>query len=332
MVSSFSWIKTALDGHFKGVNWQRGLDLDGDGLVSSTEQIHDYNNDGQVADPKDWEHFLISNADALQRRVDFFKWAAPLNAPLKTDNPIHECLSIESELATPQEVKEVYAFVEAVLKRVRSLLNDGRQRSNQEKLKLIYDVMKELGVRFIAQENSLLTANVRDKTLDCDTSSFVVKAIAHEMGWPVYLVQVPGHVFVRWEEMGGEKFNMDYGKVYKDELYVQRKGLSQASIDLGVYLSSRSSQELKAIFFTNRGISKANRGRYEEAIRDYDEAIRLDPKSVLACYDRGHCKEKLGRNEEAVRDYETALRMDPNFAIAKNDLALLKGKLGRGIQ
>lgn len=99
--------------------------------------------------------------------------------------------------------------------------------------------MNELGVRLIGQENSLLTANVKEKTLDCDTSSFVVKAMAHEMGWPVYPVAAPGHMFVRWEERGGERFNIDLGEVYGDEWYVSEFRLSQASIDSGVYLSSQ---------------------------------------------------------------------------------------------
>lgn len=224
-----------LEGPFKGMNWQKGVDLDGDGLVSPAEKI-------------------------------------------QVDNPIHECLRIESELATLQEVKEVYSFVEDVLKRVRSHLNDGRQRSNQEKTKLVYEALEELGIRFSDKDISLLTAGVKKKMLDCDTSSFVVKAIAHEMGWPIYLVGVPGHVFVRWEETGGERFNSDFGYVFEDEYYVKKFKLSQASIDAGVYLSSQSSQGLRSHFFNNRGATKADLGRHKGAIKDYDEAIRLTSK------------------------------------------------------
>jgi len=319
---SYSWIRDVL---LRDPNWRGGIDLNQDGKIGPEEQVQNYNQNGLVGDSGDWELFAANNAEALQKQIAFFGWSAPF----KKDNPIHELLSIESELATPQEVKETYAFVESVLKLVRLHLNDGRQRSNQEKLKLVYDVMKELGVRFFDQKNPLLTANVREKTLDCDTSSFVVKAIAHEMGWPVYLVRVPEHAFVRWEEMGGERFNMDEGEVLKDAYYVMWLGLSQASIDSGVYLSSQSPQELRSQFFINRGISKANLGYNEEAIQDYDIAIGLDPKFANVYNNRGVSKANLGHDEEAIQDYEASLRIDPSCSVAKYNLAMLKENLGR---
>ena len=308
MVSSYSWIKATLDGHFNQVDWREGLDLDEDGVITPSEKIQDYNNDGQIGDSRDWEHFLVSNTTALQRQVDFFRWAAPL----KTDNPIHECLSIESELVTyvtPKEVEGAYAFVVEVLKRVRVRLADGTQRSNQEKLRLVYDVMAEL-VYFsegITALGDLLTDNIMAKTLDCDTSSFVVCAIAHEMGWPVYPVYADRHLFVRWDETSGERFNMDLGKVHEDQYYVEKNRLPQASIDAGVYLSSRSSrEEWLALFLTNRGLAKSNLRRDKEAIRDFTEDIRLDPKYVLPYFGRFLSRGALGHDIIRWKDLKIA--------------------------
>lgn len=256
--------------------WRGGIDLDRDGVIGPNERIQDHNQNGLAGDPQDWELFTASNAKALKNRVAFFGWAAPL----KSDNPVHEVLAIESELVRPEEVKAAYVFVREVLKKVRERLSDGTKRSNKEKLRLVYQVMEELGVRFIAQKDSLLATNIGRRQFDCDTSSFIVLAVAHEMGWPVFAVKAPEHLFVRWEGEG-ERFNMDYGMSYDDALYEEGIGplrkIPKEAIDAGVYLASLSRPQLRGQFFITRGITKAKLGRYKEAREDFAAARRLDP-------------------------------------------------------
>ena len=56
--------------------------------------------------------------------------------------------------------------------------------------------------------------------------------------------------------------------------------------------------------YNDRGIAKAALGRYEDAIADYDEAIRLKPDYAEAYYNQGNAKGALGRNDEARQDFE----------------------------
>ena len=72
----------------------------------------------------------------------------------------------------------------------------------------------------------------------------------------------------------------------------------------------------KAAAYYNRGNAKGALGRHEEAIADYDEALRIDPQLAAACYNRGNAKGVLGRHEEAIADYDEALRIDPQLAAA----------------
>ena len=53
-------------------------------------------------------------------------------------------------------------------------------------------------------------------------------------------------------------------------------------------------------------------GRYEDAITDYDESIRLKPEAADAYHNRGNAKAALGRNDEARQDLETALELAQN--------------------
>ena len=42
---------------------------------------------------------------------------------------------------------------------------------------------------------------------------------------------------------------------------------------------------------------------YEDAIRDYDEAIKLNDRNDNYWNNRGYSKHQLGRNEDAIKDY-----------------------------
>ena len=71
-----------------------------------------------------------------------------------------------------------------------------------------------------------------------------------------------------------------------------------------------------ALAFRNRGIAYAYKGDHDRAIADYSEAIRLDPKSALAFSHRGVSYAYKGDNDRAIVDYNEAIRLDPNNALA----------------
>ena len=63
--------------------------------------------------------------------------------------------------------------------------------------------------------------------------------------------------------------------------------------------------------------------KFEEAIKAYDEAIRLDPKLAIAWYNKGVALGDLGKYDEAIEAYDEAIRLDPNYATAWTTKALL---------
>ena len=46
--------------------------------------------------------------------------------------------------------------------------------------------------------------------------------------------------------------------------------------------------------FYHRGLSRKDRGEHEQAVADFDEAIRLDDEHERAHFDRGVCRTALG--------------------------------------
>ncbi|RQW78346.1 MAG: tetratricopeptide repeat protein [Methanothrix sp.] len=54
-----------------------------------------------------------------------------------------------------------------------------------------------------------------------------------------------------------------------------------------------------------KGIALGNQGKYNEAIKCFNEAIRLDPKEVDAWNNKGVALKALGRSDEAGLAFPT---------------------------
>ena len=66
-----------------------------------------------------------------------------------------------------------------------------------------------------------------------------------------------------------------------------------------------------AVLYSNRGVEYSAKGDHENAIADYNEAIRLDPKIAEAYNNRGNAWRNKGDYDRAIADYNEAIRLDP---------------------
>ena len=69
-----------------------------------------------------------------------------------------------------------------------------------------------------------------------------------------------------------------------------------------------------AAFYNNRGMDFYWRKDYDEAISNYNEAIRLSPNDADAYFKRGNAYYDKKDYEKAINDYNEAIRLDPNHA------------------
>ena len=81
--------------------------------------------------------------------------------------------------------------------------------------------------------------------------------------------------------------------------------------------------------YNNRGYAKGMLKRYEEAIADLDTVIHLKPSDTFAYSNRGNAKSELGQHEEAIIDFDIVLRLDPDYVEAYNNRGVTKFRLGR---
>ena len=79
----------------------------------------------------------------------------------------------------------------------------------------------------------------------------------------------------------------------------------------------------------NLGRALADSSRTEDAIRHYRDALRVKPDFAEAHNNLGLALVRLGRVDEALPHYQEAVRIDPTLAVAQNNLGLALYGLGR---
>jgi tetratricopeptide (TPR) repeat protein len=79
----------------------------------------------------------------------------------------------------------------------------------------------------------------------------------------------------------------------------------------------------------NLGTALNKKGRTEEAIHHYLEALHIKPNFEEAHYNLGNALNKQGRTEEAIHHYLEAVSTEPDYEEAHYNLGLLLNKEGR---
>lgn len=74
-----------------------------------------------------------------------------------------------------------------------------------------------------------------------------------------------------------------------------------------------------SVIYNNRGTAYDDKGDYDHAIQDFNEAVHLDPNAESAYYGRGCAYKKKGDYDRAIRDFNEAIRLNPNFERAYYD-------------
>jgi tetratricopeptide (TPR) repeat protein len=79
----------------------------------------------------------------------------------------------------------------------------------------------------------------------------------------------------------------------------------------------------------NLGIALIRLGRVEEGIEQCEQALRLNPDYAEAHNNMGAALEQAGRIQEAIVHYQQALRIKPDYAEAHKNLGSALGRMGK---
>lgn len=81
-----------------------------------------------------------------------------------------------------------------------------------------------------------------------------------------------------------------------------------------VIRSGHATNEALYRAYYDRGVLYRDRNQHSLAVRDFTEAMRLDPKNSDAVLNRGVSYGALGQYRRSIRDYTAAIELDPNKA------------------
>jgi tetratricopeptide (TPR) repeat protein len=93
-------------------------------------------------------------------------------------------------------------------------------------------------------------------------------------------------------------------------------------------VSALTPEQQKALKHNERGLQFFSKGKHDDAIKEYQDAIRSDPKLAAAHNNLGSTYFAAGRFEEAAAAFRRAGELDSEYGQAFFNLALAQIKLG----
>lgn len=79
--------------------------------------------------------------------------------------------------------------------------------------------------------------------------------------------------------------------------------------------------------FYNRGIERLNNGNYEGAQKEFESALKIDPKHINSLMQHAFCSIQLEKVNEAIADYTKILEIDPKNKVALMSRGSAKDKI-----
>ncbi len=159
---------------------------------------------------------------------------------------------------------------------------------------LVTVLQRDLGVRYdpACQEGIYCALDPRTLFLHglldgnggtCVTMPVLYVAIGRRLGYPLFLVQAREHFFVRWEERGGERFNIEtttLGFTPRDDEHFRHwpKPIRDEDVRRGTFLRNLLPLEERAAFLRERGQCWLDHLQTEHALEAFTQALALRPR------------------------------------------------------
>lgn len=123
------------------------------------------------------------------------------------------------------------------------------------------------------------------------------------------------------QEKGTAEDYYELASIYLDKrMFAQSLGLFQKALKAGNDLES----ENLALIYNGLGFAYFSQEQYDLAMRQYKEAIKLNPEYVVALNNLALAYERKQLINQALQTYEEALKFEPNNTTAKSRVDSLR--------
>jgi hypothetical protein len=120
--------------------------------------------------------------------------------------------------------------------------------------------------------------------VDCDVASYVYLAIAEVMKYPLHLVEIPRHNFVRWMFDASSFVNFETMDGFEtDDLYYRRRwGIDDRFVGIGGILVTMNEKQTVAYHHASVALSWSWRGDIPRTIASYERSVATDSTHSFA--------------------------------------------------
>jgi tetratricopeptide (TPR) repeat protein len=247
--------------------------------------------------------------------------------------PKYNTLAHKIILKEPDLVSKAQAFrrLDKLIENAKKVLKkrgNYRRWQAEEIFKTIYMDMIYEGYDY--KSNDFLSWGLVNGILDCDNYSLIYYAVAQEIGFPIYIVNLPKHTTLLWDPDGvHDPYNKDspankgdfywettLGEIRSDDQYKKSHSISEQSIKDGVFLNKVNNENMFAVLHNYLATKFIESRNYNEALKQINISLALDSKFAEAYNNKGIIYSNLKDYTNAVTSYNKALRLHPNFTLA----------------
>lgn len=171
------------------------------------------------------------------------------------------------------------------------------------------------------QENYFLPRILDTREGICVNMPMLYMAIAHRLGYPIYMVAAPEHFFLKYVGDGLAYKNIEAtkgGEYASDSHYIYNLNISKKGIESGAYLHPLNNKEFVAMLLMQNSLVLAKRMETDKSIFYLKKAIELNPKEPLFYRNLAFRYTVKGKHAETIaetKEYAKIIR----YNIAKSE-------------
>ena len=149
------------------------------------------------------------------------------------------------------------------------------------------------------ERNVFLTGLMATRRGSCVSMPMIYLCVGRKLGYPVHLVMVGNHLFIRWQESTDLYLNIETtiasqtAVAENEDVFLEAEGLTRAEIAGTNWLRNLSNREIVASLLFARSGCHSAMDRVESAYRDCRRAVHLAPGDRLAQITLGNLEEKM---------------------------------------
>ncbi len=125
-----------------------------------------------------------------------------------------------------------------------------------------------------------------------------------------------GDAVALWEDVVEKSPQKARGYYLLGRIYEKRNRIQDATKSYSQAIALKPSAEVAEWSHVNRGNLLDNAGMTEQALEDYNAAIAINPRSILAYFNRGFTYKNRNKIEQALEDLSKAIAIGSQHPIA----------------